>query len=821
MPTQYDHALKGLTLALLAGLSDAGCASWCTEWTCDHEMCSTCIHGCNRPLRPPPLPPKPPRPPPPPYTPMSSIGKRQSDFWTQGSNLYTNAFGSATSDGREPLRIKGASWFGLESSPCYPGGASKGKIDLGMEFLRTHGFNALRLPLAVDAVVEAFRGQNPRCMAPDPGVFYTYNIEWMDLGYLDFIDRMISTAGNYGILVMLDLHAMEAGKWPDSGMVGEEGRQLLHEAWNALSERYCDPARYWNVFAADLKNEPHGMYWGPLGTAHSTAFPTFHFSSPPASPPPGFACIDDANFLDVDGDSCHAYELTPEDACGFPGYTETCSRCCATCRGMPHCLNTVYGDAPVAECKDDASFRNNEGHGCDIYRSPVNNALHCGAIGHEGSCQSCCFSCNGDAIAPMCEHGGAQLPTTPMAQQHVQDADYPWGERWDLLARELGNRVHQQCPRWLIVVEGVGHCMKEGEHGCDKPSASGQDISVSTWWGENLQAVDDYPVDLEFPQKVVYSPHSYGPSVYPQPYFEAANFPNNMPPIWDLQWGYLSKTGRAPILLGEWGGRYEGNDKIWQDKMAAYLKDDANQVAGNFYWCINPESGDTGGLLLSWPSHEGDSGKLLLLSAMPTTLVPATDERLQPPPPASPAPPPRPKPAPPPPPPPSPSPPIGLPHLAAAAVYPPSSASPGSVHRRHHSPPSSSRDAGDAGASDVAAEPAPRPPLSAAQIAKFVVAVFLFGVLCALGRRCRASLRSRWHAALPDDRYGVRPLSFHTEQGRAGAELPYRITKITKSRAMEHSKLVEISPQLVEPEPVLEDVDQHEREADEEESHVL
>ena len=134
---------------------------------------------------------------------MSSIGERQSDFWTRGSSLYTNAFGSASSTGdREPLRIKGVSWFGLESSPCYPGGASKGKIELGMEFLRTHGFNALRLPLAVDAVVEAFRGQNPRCMAPDPGVFYTYNIEWMNLGYLDFIDRMITTAGNNGILVM-------------------------------------------------------------------------------------------------------------------------------------------------------------------------------------------------------------------------------------------------------------------------------------------------------------------------------------------------------------------------------------------------------------------------------------------------------------------------------------------------------------------------------------------------------------------------------------------------------------------------------------------
>ena len=765
---------------------------------------------------------------------MASIGERQSDFWTRGSSLYTNAFGSASSTGdREPLRIKGASWFGLESSPCYPGGASKGKIELGMEFLRTHGFNSLRLPLAVDAVVQAFRGQNPRCMAPDPGVFYTYNIEWMDLGYLDFIDRMITTAGNNGILVMLDLHAMEAGKWPDTGVVGEAGRQVLHEAWEALSERYCNPARYWNVFAADLKNEPHGMYWGPLGAAHSTAFPEFHFQTPPASPPPGFACTDDTTFIDVDGDSCRAYELTREDACGFPGYTESCSRCCATCHGMPHCLHTVYGDGAtspvVAECKDDDSFRNSAGHGCDVYRSPVNNALHCGAVGHEGTCQSCCFSCNGDTIAPLCQDGGAQQSAST-AQERVQDPDYPWGERWDLLAKELGNRVHQQCPRWLIVVEGVGHCMKEGAHGCDKPSASGQDLSVSTWWGENLQAVDDFPVDLDYPQKVVYSPHSYGPSVYPQPYFEAADFPNNMPPIWDLQWGYLSKTGRAPILLGEWGGRYEGKDKTWQDKMAAYLKDEANQVAGNFYWCINPESGDTGGLLLSWPSHEGDSGKLLLLSAMPTTLVPTTDERMRPPPPAPPSPPPN--HASPPPPPPSPLPPIGLPHLAAA--HPPSSASPGGAHRRQHAPPSSASMAnGTAGAaSDVAAEPALL--LSGGQVAKLVVAILMLGVVLALARRCRASLRSRRHAAVVSRHSGgMDVVSSRHEKGRAGAargtQLPYRVTKITKTRAMAHSQLVEISPQLaepepepeLEPEPVVDDVDRHERRADEDETHVF
>ena len=88
-------------------------------------------------------------------------------------------------------------------------------------------------------------------------------------------------------------------------------------------------------------------------------------------------------------------------------------------------------------------------------------------------------------------------------------------------------------------------------------------------------------------------------------------------------------------------------------------------------------------------------------------------------------------------------------------------------------------------------------------------------------------MRSRRHAAVVSRHSGsMDAVSSRHEKGKAGAtELPYRITKISKSRAMEHSQLVEISPQLAEPEPepepVVEDVDHRERKADEEETHVF
>ena len=104
--------------------------------------------------------------------------------------------------------------------------------------------------------------------------------------------------------------------------------------------------------------------------------------------------------------------------------------------------------------------------------------------------------------------------------------NYKKEDRWDTLAATLGNQVLMQCPRWLVFVEGVGHCMSKQNSGpCSAPSASGQNIMVPTWWGENLQAYTRHPIELHKRRKLVLSPHVYGPSVHFQPYFSEPNFP--------------------------------------------------------------------------------------------------------------------------------------------------------------------------------------------------------------------------------------------------------------------------------------------------------
>jgi endoglucanase len=102
---------------------------------------------------------------------------------------------------------------------------------------------------------------------------------------------------------------------------------------------------------------------------------------------------------------------------------------------------------------------------------------------------------------------------------------------WRLAAEQAGNAIHDINPEWLIFVEGVA-C---GDAGC-------------TWWGGDLSAAGEQPVQLDVPNKIVYSPHEYATSVANQDWFEDPSFPANMEGIWDTYWGYLLKQDIAPVM---------------------------------------------------------------------------------------------------------------------------------------------------------------------------------------------------------------------------------------------------------------------------------
>ena len=68
--------------------------------------------------------------------------------------------------------------------------------------------------------------------------------------------------------------------------------------------------------------------------------------------------------------------------------------------------------------------------------------------------------------------------------------------------------------------------------------------------------------------------------------------------IWRKQWFYLHEQNIAPILIGEFGGKQtdtQSTEGKWQNAFVSFIKDNALSWC---YWCLNPNSGDTGGLLL-------------------------------------------------------------------------------------------------------------------------------------------------------------------------------------------------------------------------------
>ncbi|WP_379152521.1 cellulase family glycosylhydrolase [Paenibacillus sp. sgz5001063] len=154
---------------------------------------------------------------------------------------------------------------------------------------------------------------------------------------------------------------------------------------------------------------------------------------------------------------------------------------------------------------------------------------------------------------------------------------------WQLASERAGNAILNANPNWLIIVEGI--------------ETNVQGNSTSYWWGGNLTGVRNHPVVLTLPNRVVYSPHDYGPGVASQPWFSAASFPDNLPKLWDDTWGYISKEQIAPILTGEFGGRSVDTLTVegkWQNALVSYIG--KNNLYWT-YWSLNPNSGDTGGLL--------------------------------------------------------------------------------------------------------------------------------------------------------------------------------------------------------------------------------
>ena len=173
---------------------------------------------------------------------------------------------------------------------------------------------------------------------------------------------------------------------------------------------------------------------------------------------------------------------------------------------------------------------------------------------------------------------------------------------WAYAAKKAADAILKVNPNALIMIEGVEqYPITEKGYTYDTPDVweakQGEEKWYGAWWGGNLRGVKDFPVIPESgTSQIVYSPHDYGPSVYAQTWFDK-NFTTEtlLDDYWRDTWAYINEQDIAPLLIGEWGGHMDkGANQKWMELLRDYM---IEHHINHTFWCLNPNSGDTGGLL--------------------------------------------------------------------------------------------------------------------------------------------------------------------------------------------------------------------------------
>jgi len=214
--------------------------------------------------------------------------------------------------------------------------------------------------------------------------------------------------------------------------------------------------------------------------------------------------------------------------------------------------------------------------------------------------------------------------------------DYTWAD-WKRLSENAYTAISQVDPNMLIFIEGISASAnnQDGTPATITQVPHGSE-EINPNWGENLFEAGTSPLNIP-KNRLVYSPHTYGPSVFVQKHFmdpaqtacaglegdaaadadcriviDAAKLRTG----WDEHFGYLRAQGFA-MVVGEFGGNMDwpqkgsisdrskwnhittNVDQQWQQAFVSYMKEKNIQAC---YWSINPESGDTHG----WYGHSYD-----------------------------------------------------------------------------------------------------------------------------------------------------------------------------------------------------------------------
>lgn len=124
-------------------------------------------------------------------------------------------------------------------------------------------------------------------------------------------------------------------------------------------------------------------------------------------------------------------------------------------------------------------------------------------------------------------------------------------------------------------------------------------------WGGSFTDLKKQYISILPSNKIVFSPHVYGNSI------RGDIAADDTYALFDLWFGTLRyRFPNNTIVIGEIGGLAVGMDFQWHLKIKRYLI--LRNIRNSFYWCLNPNSFDTGGILeYDWTTMNTDKVKFI------------------------------------------------------------------------------------------------------------------------------------------------------------------------------------------------------------------
>ena len=160
---------------------------------------------------------------------------------------FTSANGALLADGK-PMELKGINWYGFETAQGVFHGLYAQPPSIFLDLLETHGFNAVRIPLDVDLLLD---DRKHGYIKPEPweanathcggeidlllGVGYCPSA-LMKKSALQTLDWFVDELGKRGILVLFDMHCLSTAGTNASPVFYDSTRETAVPARTAVNQ---------------------------------------------------------------------------------------------------------------------------------------------------------------------------------------------------------------------------------------------------------------------------------------------------------------------------------------------------------------------------------------------------------------------------------------------------------------------------------------------------------------------------------------------------------------------------------------------------------